>query len=226
MTKETAHVAIDSNDAQHILGDIIQHPEVESWEIVNLPSADFRIGRAGIERKTPSDFASSITDDQRNIYDQCRRMADDYEIAVILVEGDLGSFNRLSHSGINWRALHGVMASLYVRHGIPTIPCGDRDGMIDIAVRIGRKTIEHPSTSFVRAGAVTDQRKSITVRALSVFPHVGSKKASLIAELYPSLSGLFSVNVDELMEIEGIGKTTAKAVYYGLRGVEYDNENL
>jgi len=72
---------------------------------------------AVIERKSVSDFASSISHDRERFDDEIRRMRD-YRWRAIVVEGDLSEVYRASN--VHPNSVIGSIASFFARNDCPT----------------------------------------------------------------------------------------------------------
>jgi ERCC4-type nuclease len=97
-------------------------PQGVVLERVTLDAADYTTpilqGIAVIERKSVSDFASTITAGRDRFEDEIRRL-DGYWRRCIVVEGDLSLVYRssLAHP----HSILGSIASFYARHDLPTL---------------------------------------------------------------------------------------------------------
>lgn len=221
---ESVHVLVDSNDDAMTDGTLTSllasHPDVEQTQVFDVANADLVIGNAGFERKTPSDFAASIMKDGRDIFDQCQRMAAEYPRAYVLLEGDLGDFERLEHTNLPPQACRGTMASLDANTGVPTIACGDRETLVDVAVRYGRKTIEETSRHNV-VGSPAAADAPAAVRAFCCIEGVGPERAWNLYEAgYSSIAAALEASRTDLQQVEGFGEQTATSFFEGLRGIE------
>jgi len=214
------HVVIDDREGQDniesLLAGFVQHPDVSSFSVNRLSSGDILAGDVAIERKTPTDFCSSITGETRNIFDQVDRMSQEYDYSAILIEGDMRNFDTLKYSNLPAESVRGVMARLFVTYGVPTFMCSTQENLVDLSVRLGRKSLEDPSSSFMKGSAARKQAPTF-VRMLATMPSVGQDRAYLIADHYSSIESLLGASKSDLMKLDGIGEKTAENIYYSLR---------
>lgn len=90
-------------------------------ERVTMAEADYTTpalqGVGVIERKSISDFASSISHERERFDDEVRRLLG-YRWRCIVVEGDLSSVYRAT--AMHPHSILGSVASFYARHDLPT----------------------------------------------------------------------------------------------------------
>jgi len=219
--KQTVTVAVDSREPlDELLPLLIDHDEVEEFEVDTLESGDLAIEGVGFERKTPSDYATSITDDDDHLRGQVERMGDQYDHAYVLLEGDMSDFDFLSHTRMKPTSLRGFAASLTAREGIPVIPCSNTENLIDYAVRQARKHIEDPSASSLRTKTTADSTAPVVKRMYGCIDGVGADTASKLHLQFPSLQDALDADESDFEGIEGIGPKTAQKIHEALHDAE------
>lgn len=210
MSKEAIEVTIDSREPPEVVGQVGSHDDVGDWTMEELPAGDLAFADVLVERKTPSDWASSVTDSQRNIYDQAQKMNEAWDgESVILLEGTFADFASLPYTKIPAKALRGAAASVAMRYGIPVVPCSDLETLVDYGIRLGRKTVEEPGTAFIKSGAVSGADAPVTVRMLSCIDGFGPATAQRAADHFGTLVWASSADETEWQKIEGIGPELA-----------------
>lgn len=220
--KQSVTVVVDSREPlDDILPHLIDHDEVEEFVVDELESGDFAIEGVGFERKTPSDYASSIMDSDDHLKDQVERMNQQYDHSYVLLEGDMSDFEFLTHTQIDANSLRGFAASLMARQDMPVIPCSNTESLIDYAIRQARKHIEDPSSSSLRVKTtVTDSNEPVVKRMYGCIEGVGSDTASKLHLQFPSLQDALNASVSDFEVIEGVGPKTAQKIYDALHDAE------
>lgn len=209
---ETA-IVVDVHEPDNLKVLSLDHPDIDKWLEPDggLDAADLVVNGVGFERKTPSDFVSSLTDGR--LHEQAEKLRDAYDHAYVLLEGSFDDFAHLEHSRLNAQSARGMAARL-TADGIPVIPCYDRPTLIDMAVRLGRKHAEPASTSMTPSAAVADA--PLGVRLWACFDGVGPTRAEALHEAIgsptvPAWGTLRPEGIAEkLTEVEGIGEKTAE----------------
>lgn len=217
MSKETIPVVVDSTEPDEVVVVVAGHPDVERHAIEDLQAGDLLLGNVGVERKTPSDFASSVMGDQRNIYDQAERLSSNVRYPFILLEGTVRDFEDLQHTKMPANALRGAMASVTIRTGVPVLPVDDLSMLVDVAVRLGRKSVEKPGSEFVKGSSSTEDDE--TTRILAAIDDIGPVRARRIAEEYGSVRAVCMASESDLAQIEGIGRETVGRLQDALSGL-------
>jgi ERCC4-type nuclease len=214
--KEQVEVIIDSNEASQkpkLVEVLALHEDIADYEIKPLDEGDFIIDNCIFERKTPSDFASSLQEGR--LRDQVERMADHEEIPFILIEGDMEDFNNLEHTDIPPKSLRGMDASIELRNNISVKYCSTIELLADEAVRLSRKEKEEVSVTQARQ---TDAVKETTFleRVFLAIEGIGPKTAESLSQQFESLSDAIESEADDFESVEGIGPETSEKIISSL----------
>ncbi|SFB86730.1 ERCC4-type nuclease [Halobiforma haloterrestris] len=208
---------VDDREPAGVAAAVRDHPDVTEVAVDRLSAGDLVIGSVGVERKTPRDYVSTAMGRSGPaLEDQVERLAAAYDHAYVLVEGEFRDFETL-RTGVSPASIRGSMASITARHGVPVVPCGDLDGLVDFAVRLGRKHVEDPSSRPLPTGAIASSREPTTKRMYGCIEGIGPQLAATLYERYPTVEALLEADLAELTEIEGIGETRARTIYAAVR---------
>jgi ERCC4-type nuclease len=236
----TLTVAVDDREPEGVRRAVEAHPDVDRVEVRRLPAADIAIvdgdasvddavsvegdggdrvgGTVGIERKTVSDYASSaLGTTGTDLREQVVKMADAFDHAYVLLEGDLSEVGA-RRPGLNAEAVHGTMASYAARHDTPVIPCSDRERLVDVAIRLLRKHTEEPGSRPLPGGTVTGYATPTTKRIYGCIEGIGPTTADALYEAFPSVETLLAATRDDLLAVDGVGEKRADAIFETLRG--------
>lgn len=210
MPKQKVEVIIDVHEPPEITGAVDAHPEVESYEFDDLDSADLVIAGIGFERKAPNDYVGSLKDGR--LTEQTHKLGEQYEHAYILYEGALVETENPFKSSMNGSSVRGSMASLIARpeSGVnAVIPCGNRELLVDMAIRVARKHIEESDQKYIPKPEV-DFEADTSLMMYACIPGVGPEMAERLDERYPSVTKFIqNASFEDLQEIEGIGEERA-----------------
>lgn len=218
MSDPQVNVVIDSREPDMVGVLVDGHEMVEDSMTTELAAADLSVSGVGIERKTPSDWMSSMTEDR--LPEQVRKLDDAYDRARILIEGSFADFE--SARGPDAKSARGMAASVTERWGIPVIPVGGEPGrdamlnLVDYAVRLGAKATTEPSSDYLPSSDV-GQDYPLGARLWGCLDGIGATRAK---SLHDSLGSplTHSPDVDELTDVEGIGTKTAESVVKRFEG--------
>jgi len=211
--KETVELTIDSNEeAQNKEGTsvLVLHEDVEEFTIEPLETGDFIVEDCIFERKTPSDFASSLQEGR--LREQVERMAASDYRPFVLIEGDMSDFSNLEHSKMPPKSLRGMTASILGRNGIPVVFCSNPKLLADIAIRIARKTEEDLNNHHVKTTESVKDVPFVTQFFMNV-EGIGLSTAEELTEAFGSVEEAMNASTDELASVGGIGEKRAQNIH-------------
>jgi Fanconi anemia group M protein len=167
-------------------------------EFLELKVGDYLINNIAIERKTVSDFISSMIN--RHLAKQLEELQQ-YENKLLLIEGleehELYSDNS---EGMNANAVRGFLLSILLKHKIPIIftkNAEDTAKFIDVLAR--KKETESPLNATKKSFNKKEQMQFI----LEGFPSIGPKTAKKLLEELNSLEKIFTASSEELEKLIG-----------------------
>ncbi len=168
-------------------------------ELKELKVADYIINDTAIERKTISDFYSSIIN--KRIFNQIEELKQ-YENRLILIEGleNKELYDDYQMKGINANAIRGFLLSLTLKHKIPVI---FTKNSFDTA-----KFIEVLSNKKQRENSLNITKKNLTKKeqmqfVLESFQGIGPKNAKKLLVEFGNLQKIFNAQKKELQQILG-----------------------
>jgi len=180
-------------------------------EFLELKVGDYLINNIAIERKTVSDFISSMIN--RHLAKQLEELQQ-YENKLLLIEGleehELYSDNS---EGMNANAVRGFLLSILLKHKIPIIftkNAEDTAKFIDVLAR--KKETESSLNATKKSFNKKEQMQFI----IEGFPGIGPKTAKKLLEKFKTMKNIFSASQEDLEK--EIGK---KADIFKLVGEEY-----
>jgi ERCC4-type nuclease len=211
--KKSVELTIDSNEeAQGVeaVETFVLHEDVEEFTIEPLETGDFIVEDCIFERKTPSDFASSLQEGR--LREQVERMAASDYRPFVLVEGDMSDFSNLEHSQMPPKSLRGMTASIIGRNGIPVVFCSNPKLLADIAIRIARKTEEDLNNHHVKSTEAVKDVPFVTQFFMNV-EGIGLSTAEELTEAFGSVEKALNASTDELASVGGIGEKRAQNIH-------------
>lgn len=215
-------VLIDAREDQKVIDvfkSILSKHDVEI-EVTNCDFGDVNVGSLlCIERKTPQDFVSSITDGR--LFNQLIGMKQ-FQHPVVVVEG---RFNELLfrhiRRGLNVNSVAGSVASVIVDFNIPLLFADNNSKLLYWHI-LNRVLRDKKQTVHVFKPKITNYNDA-RLSAISSVPGVGGNKSAKILKTYRTVFNAIS-NIDNWAEdVDGVGKKIvedAKEVFYG----EYNDE--
>ena len=167
--------------------------------------------RVCIERKTVPDFESSLINGR--LFEQAKRLKESYKFPILILEGDPGCF-RLSGNVVN-----GTLAALYIDYGIMVLHTRNARNTAEMIADIARhengKEAGEPS---LKGGARAHSTEQFQEFIIGNIPGIGPKLAKSLLVHFKSIRSITNAEVEELMEVEKIGKVKAELIRRTLNG--------
>ncbi|MEK6854979.1 MAG: ERCC4 domain-containing protein [Nanoarchaeota archaeon] len=193
--KEEIKVIVDFREKNSLVASELMKRGIKV-EFKQLPIGDYIVNGVVIERKTISDFKSSIVD--KRIISQLLELKQ-YEKHLLILEGVLDE--EMYSGGIHENAFRGFLLSVALEYNVPIIfthNAEDSAKYIDVLARRKEK-----AEAGIRASKILMSRKEQMQFILEGFPHVGPAKAKKLIEKFGSLRDIFNASEEELKEILG-----------------------
>jgi len=173
-----------------------------------MDAGDYIISeRVVVERKEAQDFISSLMDGR--LFQQMGSLKSAYPRPVVIIEGEsLYGIRNISKEAIN-----GALASIVIDFGIPVLFTGNAEETADMLVSMLKR--ENSEGHVVRlrgkrAGFEIHEQMQYIIEGL---PGVSGVLARRLLSHFGTIQAIANASVDELMEVNGIGKATAQGIY-------------
>lgn len=206
---ETSNKPVVYADSREGNSKVIRHlTEMEmDVKVRPMPVGDYQVSDdVAIERKTAKDFVDSIMD--KRLFKQATELREEFKNPLIILEGD-----DFYNGFINPNAVRGSIASIALDFGISIIPTRNAQ---DTAAMIKRIAIREQTGEKPHIQTRTD-KKPVNMWEQQLFiveslPNIGPVNAKKLLEHFGTVSKIINASENELMEVEGIGKKTAKNI--------------
>jgi Fanconi anemia group M protein len=169
---------------------------------MNLVVGDFVCSEGiAIERKTHSDFISSIIDGR--IFEQAKALKEIFERPIIIIEG-------YSTRQINENALKGAIASLLVDFGISLLSTRNSLDTARTIYWIAKKEqSEGKKEITIKVGKKSKDIKRMQEQIVASLPGISTVFSKRLLEHFGSVEKIFTANEEELKKVKGVGKKLA-----------------
>lgn len=202
---------------------IITEVEVGQYDVSDYHTGD---GMVGIERKS-SDFVSSLFNGKLD--QQMKELTDNFSYPFLFIEYD-GIYDMLSDNlGINPKSIVGGLTSIMARHKVTIMFTGNYSSIKSplephtMFVPFTIRTIEKFYDGKNKTKEYTPIRRKATMQEtkldlISRIPNVGKTRAIKILDYFDnSINKLSNSSIEDIQNIDGIGKKIAERIYETLR---------
>ena len=167
---------------------------------------DYVVGEVAVERKTVSDFFSSLI--KQRLFEQVQRLRESYPVPLVLVEGDMAEISEYK----NPRAFWGAFLKFTLDDDVPLIFTPDQEQTCQVLVtlhrRIGAKAAEYGLRHKPKILNL-EERQRFLVQGL---PSVGEILSRNLLERFGSVRAVFSADPHALAEVPKIGGKKAAEI--------------
>ncbi|MCD4663626.1 MAG: hypothetical protein K8R68_00040 [Bacteroidales bacterium] len=172
-------------------------------EIVNLKAGDYEInGRILVERKTKDDFILSIL--HNRLFSQCSKMKKDISLPLLIIEGNPYKTNY----EISRASVKGALLSVSVAWQIPVFFSNSKEDTTEILIMTGKQML-NDKYPVIRKGYKPKKPDNLQRYFIQGLPAVGPLLAIRMLNHFGSIENIMNASLEELIQVEGIGKTKA-----------------
>jgi len=202
---------------------LVDEIEIGQFEVSDVHTPDMLVG---IERKA-KDFVESMF--SGNLDKQLKELCDNFAYPYLFIEYEGIKDMILDNPNVNPKALYGEYASILVRHRVQVGWTGNYDN-VPLYVPMVIRTIEKfydgknkvKEYSPIRRGKrpvkADASPQEVKLDIISRIPKIGPKKGVEILEKFDySIGKIANADVEEIMEIKGVGKVLAHHIKEVLR---------
>lgn len=175
----------------------------------NIDVGDYVVSeRVCIERKSVEDFVSSLTDGERNLFEQLKNLRREYERPILIIEGDGLYTDRVSENVVK-----GALISIAVDFAIPILYTSNGEDTAEII----RKIAKREQDGLRRPFSPHSKKSSRNLReeqeyVISSISNIGPVSARNLLKHFGSVQNVINAPEDELVRVERIGDVTAKKI--------------
>ncbi len=163
-------------------------------EFQHLKVGDFIIGDIAIERKTSSDFISSIFD--KRLENQLQEISQ-YPEHFLILEGNINETDFT-----NKNALRGFLLSIITKYHVPILYSKDEEETAIFLLLLAKKQL-HPKEPNIRQNKKIFSKQEQLQYILEGFPGIGSKTAKKLLSHFHSIKNIMNTSKEELKNIIG-----------------------
>jgi ERCC4-type nuclease len=205
MQQQSLKIIVDNRERNMDIMDSLSVSGVD-LNFAQLPVGDYIISdRICVERKTISDFESSIMDGR--LFEQVGRLHESFGKPILIIEGDEAQ-HRLGDN-----VILGTILKLYIDYNIQVIASHGPQHTAAILSKVAQRE----QAAEKREPRLTGLKKAYTTYEwqtliLGSIPGIGPKLAHKMLVHFKTIKGVASADAKELMKVDKIGKKKAEHI--------------
>ncbi|RLD19976.1 MAG: Hef nuclease, partial [Bacteroidetes bacterium] len=199
-------------DHREIRSGVSQIIEAAGVEVVmrTLEIGDYLLSdRVCVERKTTSDFISSLISGRRELFGQISDLARTFDKPVLIIEGD----DLYGQRQIHPNAVRGALTAIAIDFGVPILMSKDAEDTALMIAAIARREQQDHGRKVVmhgkRSAMMLPQQQEYVVSAM---PEIGPVVAKNLLKHFGTVAAVMSASREELMAVELVGPKTADRI--------------
>ncbi len=169
-------------------------------DIKELKVADYLVKGVAIERKTVSDFVSSMIN--KRLLSQLEELQQ-YENKLLIIEGideqELYANNE-EINGVHPNAIRGFLLSILLKYKVPILFTKDSEDTAKFISILAKKEAKDMSLNVTKKSLDKKERLQFIIEG---FPGIGPKTAKKLLEKFKSIKNIANASEEELQEVLG-----------------------
>jgi len=214
-------VSVDSREAS-AEARIVEGLKANGLEVAVKPlPADYAVEVEGgwiVERKTSIDLVNSVRTGR--LWRELEKLKSVEGLKpVFLVEGSLALVEKFT----GWKpvAVAGLLNSILFDWGVSVVFMPSRKWTVAYLTQLAKSAeVEGRRPHPLRVKERAERLEDYVLMVAESLPNVSAVKARALLRRFKTLRRLFNASVDELMEVEGVGRTIAEKIY-AVANMEY-----
>jgi len=199
-------VIVDYREKASGIIDLLSCEDIQV-EVRKVPYGDYVINDAiTMERKTAKDFLISIIDGR--LFNQLSNLKRHCLSPILIIEGN--PFK--TGLAFDESAIRGAIVSTQAVWYVPVVHSRSKQETKDIILMIGKQEETCMDVVPLRGGYRPKRLKSRQLFILQGLPKVGPTVAKRLLEHFRSVSKAINATVEDLLQVEGIGRITAEKI--------------
>jgi len=167
-------------------------------EFRELKVADYLVNNVAIERKTISDFISSLIN--KRIIRQLQELQQ-YENKLLIIEGiDEQELYSDDSEGISANAIRGFLLSILLKHKVPIIFTKNYEDTARFISILAKRKEKESSLNVTKKSLNKKERLQFILEG---FPGIGPKTAKKLLSHFHTIKNIANASLEELTEVIG-----------------------
>jgi len=169
-------------------------------ELRKIPVADYIVGNVAIERKTVSDFISSMI--KKRLQRQLEEIKQ-YPKQLLIIEGveEKELYNDNVEKGVHPNAIRGMLLSILLELNIPIILTKDYQDTAKFLILIKKKSEKSPQQASLKAKKKAYNLAQQQQFILEAFPSIGPATAKALLKNFKTIKAIINATQEQLEKV-------------------------
>ena len=203
---QSLKIIVDNRERNLDIIDVLSDSGID-LNFAQLPVGDYIVSeRICVERKTISDFESSIMDNR--LFEQLDRLHSSFEKPILIIEG-----NEADHR-LGKNVIMGTILKLYTDYNVQVIRSSDSCETAAILSKFAEReqNIDNnrPRLTGLKKAHTTYQWQTLILGSM---PGIGPNIAHELITNFKTLKNIANADTKQLMKVDKIGKKKAESIY-------------
>jgi len=209
--EQSIKIYADTREQHNVAIKILAEKGVEI-KIQQLAVGDIILSQqVAVEYKKTKDFVDSILDGR--LLEQIKELKQAYPRPLVLIEGD----DLFSVRNVHPNAIMGMLSTIAVSYGIPILSTKNAEQTALLLHTIARREQQPGSTFSPHASKKPKSMNSMIEYTVASIPGVGLEMSKRLLKRFGTIKQLAEASVEQLEEVDGVGKKTASDLYLFFR---------
>jgi len=195
-SKQKPKIIADIHEKNSLIISELKNSNQIDLEIKSLKIADYLIGETAIERKTISDFISSMLN--KRLIIQLKQMQK-YKKNLLIIEGEF--FNSLKEkTNLHPNSIRGFILSILNNYHVPIIFTQNYEDTTQYLITLAKKQIKTTAQISLHSRipkTIPEQKQYV----LESFPNIGPATSKKLLKKFKTIKNIFNASEGELEEI-------------------------
>ena len=195
--KTTPTIIADIHEKNSLVISELESSKQINLKIKNLKIADYLIGKTAIERKTVSDFISSMIN--KRLIEQLKHLQK-YKQKLLIIEGIDEQELYKKDIKMNPNAIRGFILSIITNYQIPIIFTQNYEDTSQYLITLAKQQLKKPIEPSLHS-RIPKKPQEQKQYILESFPNIGPITAKKLLKQFKTLEKTFNASEEELKKI-------------------------
>ncbi|MFH1440255.1 MAG: ERCC4 domain-containing protein [Candidatus Woesearchaeota archaeon] len=173
-------------------------------QVKNFTPGDYLIGNIAIERKTYTDFLSSLGSGR--LFEQLERLRSCYQVCYLIIE--IENIQAIRYNKIIYGPIITILSNLNVK----IIFTYSKKHTVHVILLLASNSLRYRDIAILKNKHKQISISHIPLQILTTIPGIGKKRAKLLLKHFSCLKNIINAKISDFTKHKGVGRNTGKAI--------------